>query len=327
VREREWNDPDDPAPRTMFYRDRSRSALSANDSPDIAFDASVNPYRGCEHGCAYCYARPTHEYLGLSAGLDFETKIFVKEDAPLLLRRELAKAAWTPKVVALSGVTDCYQPAERRLRITRACLEVLAEFRNPALVVTKNELVARDADVLADLARARAAAVFLSVTTLDAALAGALEPRASAPARRLAAIAALARAGVPVGVMVAPVVPGLTDHELPAIVRAAADAGATFAGYTVLRLPHGVKELFTDWLERHQPGRAEKVLNRVRDLRDGKLNDARFFSRFRGEGPFAEQIRILYDVACKKAGLSGARPVLSTAAFRHAGGAQLALFG
>jgi DNA repair photolyase len=238
-------DPDAPdegraAPRTQLYRDATRSIIATNDSPDVGFGASINPYCGCEHGCAYCYARPTHEHLGLSAGLDFETKILVKEDAPALLRRELASPRWRPQVIGLSGVTDPYQPAERRLRLTRGCLEGLAEFRNPVVVVTKNHLVTRDADLLAELAAHRAAAVFLSVTTLDGDLARVMEPRASQPAGRLAAVAELARAGVPVGVLVAPVIPGLTDHELPAILAAAARAGARHAGYVLLRLPHGV---------------------------------------------------------------------------------------
>src|SRR6516164_4617246 len=229
-----------PAPTTQFLKDTSRSIIATNDSPDVGFSASINPYRGCEHGCAYCYARPTHEYLGFSAGLDFETKIMVKEDAARLLRRELSSPRWRPRAIAMSGVTDPYQPAERRFRLTRRCLEVLAEFRNPVGIVTKNRLVERDRDVLGDLARDRAAAVWLSVTTLDGSLAGKMEPRASQPAGRLAAITALADAGVPVGVLTAPVIPGLNDHELPAILTAARQAGARFAGYTMVRLPLGV---------------------------------------------------------------------------------------
>jgi DNA repair photolyase len=319
-------DPDGPALTTRFFRDQSRTVLAHNDSPDVGFDTSLNPYRGCEHGCAYCYARPTHEYLGFSAGLDFESRIMIKDDAPELLRRELAAPGWRPRVVSLCGVTDAYQPVERRLRLTRRCLEVFAEFRNPVTVITKNGLVARDRDLLADLARDRAAAVCLSVTTLDADLAGRLEPRASRPAGRLAAVAELAAAGVPVGVMVGPVIPGLTDHELPAILRAAAQAGARFAGYTLLRLPLAVGPLFDDWLRRHCPDRREKVLGRVRATRGGVLNDARFGSRMRGEGELARQLRSLFALGCRRAGLSSRFPELSATAFRRPGGTQQLLF-
>ncbi|MBI3878995.1 MAG: PA0069 family radical SAM protein [Verrucomicrobia bacterium] len=325
-RDADWNPEDDPAPRTQFLRDRSASIINYNDSPDIGFDASVNPYRGCEHGCAYCYARPFHEYLGFSPGLDFETKIMVKENAPELLRAELASAKWKPQVIAMSGVTDCYQPVERRLKLTRRCLEVLAEFRNPVGIVTKNHLVTRDADVLRELAKHHAAVVFISITTLDATLTPKLEPRASLPAMRLRAIEELSAAGVPVGVMVAPVLPAITDHEMPAILAAARKAGARSAGYVVLRLPFAVKNLFEDWVTRHFPDRKEKVFNRIRDLRDGKLNDANFGSRMSGHGIFAEQIERMFDVACRKVGFTpGEMPKLSTAAFRRPGGTQMSL--
>lgn len=273
-----------------------------------------------------CYARPTHEYLGFSAGLDFETKILVKEDAPELLRRELASPRWRPRVVGVSGVTDPYQPVERRLRLTRRCLEVLAEFRNPVAVVTKNHLVTRDADLLGELAAHQAAAVFLSVTTLDGHLARLMEPRAAQPHARLEAVAALDRVGVPVGVLVAPVIPGLTDHEMPAILEAAAAAGARHAGYVLLRLPHGVADLFATWLGQHFPDKKDRVLGRVRSLRDGRLNDARFGSRMRGEGVLAEAIRNLFGLACRKAGLSRQGPPLSAAAFCRPGGTQGLLF-
>ncbi len=263
-----------------------------------------------------CYARPTHEYLGFSAGLDFETRILVKEDAPELLRRELSSTKWLPQVVALSGVTDPYQPVERRLRLTRRCLEVLADFRNPVIVITKNHRVTRDIDVLRDLAEVEAVAVFLSVTTLDPDVARVMEPRASTPARRLAAIRALAAAGIPTGVMVAPVIPALTDHELAGIVAAAAEAGARYAGFTLLRLPHGVKEIFESWLGEHFPDRKGKVLNRIREIRGGKLNDPRFGSRMRGEGVFAEQIASMFTLACRRSGIVGRGPNLSTASFR-----------
>jgi DNA repair photolyase len=319
-------DPEEPSPQTVFLRDASRSFIAYNDSPDVGFDASINPYRGCEHGCIYCYARPTHEYLGMSAGIDFETRILVKEDGPKLLRQELESRNWTPQVIAISGVTDAYQPAERRFKLTRACLQVLLEFRNPVMIVTKNHLVTRDADILRELAAFDAATVFVSITTLDPNLAGAMEPRASTPALRLAAIDELKRAGVPVGVMAAPVIPGLNDHEIAGIIKEAAAAGAQYAGYVMMRLPHGVKELFEDWLERNYPARFKKVLNRVRDVRGGNLNDPRFRSRMKGEGVFAEQVRAMFHIASKKAGIAGRFPTLSTASFRRPAGPQLILF-
>lgn len=311
-----WHDPDDPGPRTEVLSDRAKSIVVRNDSPDVGFDVGINPYRGCEHGCAYCYARPNHEYLGLSAGLDFESRIFVKREAPELLRRTLASPKWRPEPIMFSGVTDAYQPLERRLRVTRRCLEVLAEFRNPVGIVTKSYLVTRDVDILGELAAVNGAAVVLSVTSLRNEIQRSLEPRASSPGRRLGAIRVLADAGIPVGVNVAPVIPGLTDHELPAILEAAADAGATFASYILLRLPHGVKEIFTEWLENHAPDRKDKVLSRLRDLRGGKLYDARYAVRGRGEGPFADQIRDLFHVTRTKLGLDRS-PALSVAAFRR----------
>jgi DNA repair photolyase len=318
---------------TELLRDTSRSLITRNDSPDVGFSVSLNPYRGCEHGCIYCYARPTHEYLGFSAGLDFESRILVKEEAPRLLRAELASPRWQPQTLAMSGVTDPYQPAERHLRITRGCLEVLAETRHPVAVITKNELVTRDLDLLAELARHQAARVVLSITSLDGELARRMEPRASHPRDRLKAVAQLAAAGIPVGVMVAPVVPAITDHEIPRILEAAAAAGARAAGYTMLRLPGAVAGLFEGWLERHFPDRREKVLNRIRDLRGGRLNDPRFGSRMRGEGIFAEQIRALFDSSRRRHGLDQPLPDLSTAAFRRPApparptAGQLSLFG
>ncbi|NDD31773.1 MAG: PA0069 family radical SAM protein, partial [Proteobacteria bacterium] len=279
-----------PAPQTTFLRDDTSSIISTNDSPDVMFDASMNPYRGCEHGCIYCYARPTHEYLGFSAGLDFETRIMVKENAPALLRDALSSKRWTPQVLGLSGVTDAYQPIERKLGLTRRCLEVLTEFRNPVIVITKNVLVTRDADLLGDLARHDAAAVCISIASLDATLARRLEPRAPTPERRLEAISALTSAGVPVCVLAAPVIPGLNDHEVPAVICAAARAGARWADYTALRLPHGVKDLFSDWLSEHFPNRRDKVLNRIRAMRGGRLNSSDFTTRMRGEGVFADEV-------------------------------------
>src|SRR5712692_7741269 len=314
------------SPHTQFLTDTSKSIIAYNDSPDVGFDASVNPYRGCEHGCVYCYARPTHEYLGFSSGLDFETKILVKEDAPELLRRELASPRWQPQVIAISGVTDCYQPAERRFQLTRRCLQVLAEFRNPVGIVTKNHLVVRDIDLLTDLTRYDAACVFVSITTLDSDLAGFMEPRATRPAGRLAAIETLHKAGVPVGVMVAPVIPGLNDHEIPAIVAAVAQAGACFAGFTMLRLPFAIKDLFESWLGRHFPEKRDKILSRIRAVRSGKLNDPRFGSRMKGEGIIAETIADMFKLACQKASIRGRGPKLSTTAFRRPGGEQRQLF-
>jgi DNA repair photolyase len=324
-------DPEIPGPEriaTELLRDTSRSLITRNDSPDVGFEVSINPYRGCEHGCVYCYARPFHEYLGFSAGLDFESRILVKEDAPEILRKELASPKWKPQTLAMSGVTDAYQPAERKLEITRRCLEVLAEFRNPVAIITKNELVTRDLDHLTALNEHGAVAVYLSITTLDGDLARRMEPRASHPRDRLKAVERLAAAGIPVGVMVAPVVPAITDHEMPKILEAAASAGATSAGYVVLRLPGAVTGLFEDWLERYFPDRKEKVLNRLRDLRGGKLYDPRFGSRMRGEGLFADQIRVTFETFKRRYGLDKPRPELSTAAFRRPGqGVQLGLFG
>ena len=326
VRDPDWTDPEDPAPSTKFFKDTARTILTSNASPDVGFTYSINPYRGCEHGCIYCYARPTHEYLGFSAGLDFETQILVKHDAPVLLRRALASPRWRPQVLAMSGVTDPYQPIERRLLLTRRCLEVLAECRNPVVIVTKSALVTRDVDLLRTLARDEAAAVFLSVTTLDGRLARLLEPRASQPMRRLAAIDTLAQAGVPVGVLVAPVIPGLTEHELPAILSAAARVGAQYAGSVTLRLPHGVATLFEDWLHQHAPTKQAKILQRIRALRGGQLNDAHFGVRMHGAGVFADQIAALFALGCRKAGLQHRDLRLSTAAFRRPTGVQLSLF-
>ena len=317
---------EEPLPRTEFLADTTQSVLTYNDSPDLGFDVGLNPYRGCEHGCIYCYARPYHEFLGWSSGLDFETRILVKHDAPERLRQEFANPRWKPQVVALSGVTDCYQPVERRLRLTRRCLEVFAEFRNPVGIITKNALVARDVDLLSELARFRAVKVAISITTLDPELRAVLEPRTSPPLARLAAIRRLAAAGIPVGVMVAPVIPGLNDHEIPALVAAAAEAGASYAMKTVLRLPHSVVTLFEDWLQRHVPDRREKVLQQIRSLRGGELNDIRFGSRMRGEGPLAEQISQLFAIACRRAGIQRGGAELSTEAFRRMQHGQGELF-
>jgi DNA repair photolyase len=319
-------DPSERAsPRTVALLDTSRSIIAANDSPDLGFSATINPYRGCEHGCVYCYARPSHEYAGMSAGLDFETKILVKRDAPVLLRKELSSKKWTPQVVMMSGVTDPYQPLERSFKLSRACLEVFAEFRNPVAVITKNALIERDADVLGALAEDGCAGATLSITTLDAELQRVMEPRASHPSRRLEAIAALAAAGVPVGVNVAPIIPGINDHEIPAILKAAAEAGASSAGYVFIRLPWGVKDLFETWLGEHFPDRKEKVLHQIRESRGGKLYDSGWGTRGRGVGPFAENIGNLFDFAVRRHGLDRLRTGLSTAAFRKPPQPQLEL--
>ncbi len=314
------------SPRTLFYKDTAKSIIAYNDSPDVGFNAGINPYRGCEHGCIYCYARPTHEFLGLSLGLDFETKIFVKEDAPSLLRRELSSRKYVPETIAISGNTDCYQPGERRFRLTRACLEVLSEFKNPARIVTKNHLVTRDIDILKEFAEWNGIVVAVSLTTLDPKLRRIMEPRTSEPGLRLRAIEELALNGIPVIVMAAPVIPGLTDHEIPNIIKSAVDAGATAAGYIMLRLPYGVSDIFTRWLERYFPDRKEKVLNRIKSVRGGRLNSAEFHDRMRGKGIYAEQVRDLFQVTCRKAGIEGNRIELSTEHFRRPGGSQLRLF-
>ncbi len=324
-RDEDWDPQQDPAPRTHFYRDLTQSIITYNNSPDIPFNASINVYRGCEHGCSYCYARPFHEYLGFSAGLDFETRITVKENAPELLRKELSSPKWKPQELAMSGVTDCYQPIERRLKLTRRCLAVLAEFRNPAIIVTKNYLVTRDLDLLRELAAHQVVHVNLSINSLDSAFARELEPRASAPRQRLAAVETLAKAGVPVGVLVAPVIPALNDHEIPSVLKAAKDAGASWAGTEFLRLPLAVAPLFEQWLDRHAPGKKENVLNRIRAARGGKLNDARFGVRMSGEGVLAEQTWQMFHIARRKAGLPEDGPELSTAAFRRPEGPQLRL--
>src|SRR5438874_5803129 len=314
-----------PQRATQYFRDGSRSIITRNNSPDVGFETSVNPYRGCEHGCIYCYARPTHEYLGFSAGLDFESKIVVKTNAAELLRAELESPRWKPQTLVMSGVTDPYQPIERKLRITRGCLEVLAEFRNPVAIITKNRLVTRDIDLLCELAKYNAVAVNLSVTSLDSDLQRVLEPRTSVPQARLDAIGQLRSAGIPTGVMVAPVIPGLTDHEIPKILDACAKAGAQFAGYTIVRLPWAVAPLFEHWLEEHFPDRKEKVLGRIRHLRGNRLNNSQWHTRMTGEGIFAEHIASMFAVSCRRNQMC-ARPKLSSASFQRQT-TQLGLFG
>jgi DNA repair photolyase len=315
-----------PTQETKLIRDDTKEILSENDSPDIPFTYGLNPYRGCEHGCIYCYARPTHEYLGFSAGLDFESRIMVKYDAAEKLRKKFASSSWKPAAITLSGVTDPFQPIERKLEITRDCLEVFAEARNPLGIITKNHLVTRDIDHLRTLAESNAVHVTLSVTTLDRDLARVMEPRTSQPYRRLQAIEELAEAGISVGVNVAPIIPGLTDHECTDILRAAQKAGATHAGYTIVRLPYGVKDLFQDWLEQHFSDRKDKVLNRIKNMRDGELNVSEFGKRFRGEGAFADQVREMFKIQTRKLGLNEQDIPLSASDFRRPEEGQLNLF-
>lgn len=315
-----------PSQDTKLIADDSDKILSENESPDIPFTYGLNPYRGCEHGCIYCYARPTHEFLGFSAGLDFESRIMVKYDAAEKLRSKFASREWHPEAITLSGVTDPYQPIERDLEITRSCLKVFVEARNPVSIITKNYLVTRDIDLLEELAQYNAVHVTLSITTLDRDLARVMEPRTSQPPRRLKAIEELADKGISVGVNVAPIIPGLTDHETPDILEAAKEAGATHAAYTIVRLPYGVKDLFQNWLEQHFPDRKEKVLNRIRDIRNGKLNESKFGKRFHGKGEFADQIRNMFQIQTKKLGLNEKELSLSTKQFRRPQKGQLNMF-
>lgn len=315
-------------PPTVYLDDASQSIVATNDSPDIGFNYSVNPYRGCAHGCSYCYARPTHEYLGLTAGIDFETKILVKRRAPELLQAFLANPKWSAEPIVFSGVTDCYQPAERQFELTRACLAVAAECRQPIGLITKNALVTRDVDLLSELAAYDAVRVAISVTSLDQSLAREMEPRTSAPAARLRAIETLAAAGVPTNVMIGPIIPGLNDSEVPAILRAASEAGARGAHHTLLRLPSTVKNVFLDWLQRHRPNHAAKVEAFLRDARGGKLNTTAFGARMRGAGPMADQIEQTFRVFVKRYGLDRETPPLNREAFRppRIPGGQLPLF-
>ncbi len=301
---------------TQYLPDQSRSIIVSNDSPDVPFTFSINPYRGCEHGCAYCYARPYHEYLGMNAGIDFETKIMVKHDAPRLLREELNKPSWRPELIAISGVTDCYQPAERQFHITRGLLEVFLEAHHPVGLITKNALIARDLDLLAQLAEKQLVSVALSVTTLDADLARTLEPRTSSPQAKLRAIRELSSAGIPTRVMVAPIILGLNDHEVPQILEAVRGAGAQGAGFVMLRLPLAVKPIFRDWLRTHRPLAADRVEGLLREVRDGKLYDSQFGSRMQGTGPYAETIRATFAAFVKKLSLDTPWPELDATQFR-----------
>jgi DNA repair photolyase len=319
------------APQTVLIKDATRSIISRNDSPDLGFDRGLNPYRGCEHGCIYCYARPTHAYLGFSPGLDFETKLIFKPDAASLLERELSRKSYVPSPIVLGSNTDPYQPVERQLKLTRAVLEVLDRFNHPVSVITKSAGVLRDADILQRMASRNLARVHLSITTLDPRLARAMEPRAASPARRLDAVAGLSSAGVPVGVLAAPMIPGLNDAELEQILEASARAGATSSNAILLRLPHEVGALFEEWLNRTMPDRAARILSLIRQTRNGALNDANFGSRFKGTGPYATLLTARFKRAARQFGLNEMPPPLDCASFARpkppAGPvAQLSLF-
>jgi DNA repair photolyase len=305
-----------PPLETVLIRDHSRTAIARNTSPDIGFDRSINPYRGCEHGCIYCFARPTHAYLGYSPGLDFETKLLFKPEVATLLEKELRRPSYRPKPITLGSNTDPYQPVERRLKLTRQVLEVLLRFRHPVSIVTKSSSIIRDLDILGELASHRLVHVFLSVTTLDPALARVMEPRASAPALRLRAVSALKEAGVPVGVLAAPMIPGLNDAELEAILKAASGAGASRAGYVLLRLPLELREMFEAWLREHRPDRANHVLSLIRQTRGGALNDATFGQRFVGTGPYADLLSQRFERAARQFGLNARQSEMDVTQFR-----------
>ena len=314
-----WGSLDLEPPRlnTTVTPEKTRRIIATNDSPDVPFDRSINPYKGCEHGCVYCFARQTHAYLGLSPGLDFESRIFSKPEAPELLRKEIGRKRYRCEVIALGSNTDPYQPAERRFRITRRILEVLAEHRHPVSIVTKSNLVLRDLDLLRPMAAQKLAEVFLSITTLDRDLARCMEPRAPTPERRLQALRALGEAGIPTGVLASPMIPGLNDAELDRILEAATAAGATRAAYMLLRLPHEVKGLFIEWIEAHYPSKAAKVLRLVREARGGKLYDAAFATRGHGTGEYAGLLRRRFQLACERLGLNrGEKSGLDCTSFR-----------
>jgi DNA repair photolyase len=302
--------------QTQFFRDDSKTVIAKNDSYDVGFEYSINPYRGCEHGCVYCYARPSHEFLGFSAGTDFESKIMIKRDAPKLLEAEFNKKSYKPDFIMFSGNTDCYQPVERQLEITRETLKVCLKYRNPVSIITKNALIERDIDILKEMAELELVTVCLSVTTLDKDLARKMEPRTSSPERRLQVVEKFANEKIPVGVNIAPVIPGLNDEEIPAILKEASARGAVFAGYIMLRLPYAVKDLFLRWLKTEFPDRERKIINKIMEMRDGKLNESEFGTRFSAKGELAETIHSLFELSCKKYGLNRKKVVLRKDLFK-----------
>src|SRR5271170_6071904 len=314
-----WQSEEDELPplKTEVMRDTSRTIITRNNSPDISFSQSINPYKGCEHGCIYCFARPSHAYLGLSPGVDFESRLFAKPNAAELLAKELSAPSYVPRVIAMGTNTDPYQPLERKMHITRSILEVLREFKNPVAIVTKSPLILRDLDIVSDMAAQGLAKAALSVTTLDRKLARAMEPRAGTPARRLQAIRGLTEAGVPAGVMFAPAIPALNDHEMESVLAAAKDSGARFAGYVLLRLPLEIKDLFREWLETEVPGRAKHVMALIRSMRGGKDYDSQWNTRLRGTGPYAEMMANRFHMAVRKLGLNQPGKSLTINSFRR----------
>lgn len=312
-------------PKTEFFDDLSESIITENNSPDIPYRWSINPYRGCEHGCSYCYARPYHEFLGLNAGLDFEQKIIVKRQAPQLVRQWISKPKWTGERLALSGVTDPYQPIEAKLKITRQILEIMRETRHCVTMITKNALISRDIDLLDELAKQSLTAIAISITTLDADLARVMEPRTSSPTARFRTVGELSDNGIPVHVNLAPMIPGLNDHELPQLIQAAADHGANSVGMQIVRLPGAVADIFANWLEQHYPTQKEKILNRIRATREGKLNNSDFKSRMRGSGILADSILQTFKIWAKRCKLDSGMPKLDETSFKPPSG-QLRLF-
>lgn len=315
-----------PSPKTELIIDHSKTILSYNQSPDIPFNVSLNPYRGCEHGCSYCYARPFHEFLGMSSGLDFETKIMVKEKAPELLTKELSAKKWKPQLISFSGITDPYQPIEKKLKITRNCLKVLADFKNPVAIITKNDMVKRDIDILKSMAEINTVSIMISITTLDNDLCNKMKPRTSRPQNRLNAIKELTENGIPTGVMIAPTIPGLNNHEIPKIIEQAKLHGAHFIGYTILRLPFAVEQLFKDWLQTHFPAKFNKVMSLLSDCRDGNIKEKRLHHRMTGKGKYAKQISDLFNLSMKKHNLTTKGPELNTALFKNPNDKQILLF-
>ena len=311
---------------TVFYRDYSKSVISKNDSYDLDFNYSFNPYRGCEHGCVYCYARPTHEYLGFSSGIDFETKIIVKEDAANLLEYEFKKKSYKPETIMFSGNTDCYQPIEKKLRLTRRALQICLDYRNPVSIVTKNSLIERDIDILKELASMNLVSVLMSITTLDKKVTASMEPRTSTPEKRLKTIEKLSNNNIPSGVNLAPIIPGLNDEEIPIILKEASKHGGILARHSMIRLPYSVKEIFIEWIKDEFPDRSSKILNKIREIHGGKLNENEFGKRFRGEGKLADTINDLFELSCKKLHLNEKRAGLNVKLFRKVHNKQLEIF-